>query len=267
MNQPTKSTPEHCAQIRVLPRQSAPIVLVAEDDRTSRIILRQVLEKGGYRVIETSNGEKCIAAYQELHPSLVLLDGMMPVMNGFECCTQFKTLPSSKHVPIVLVTGLGDQASVDWAFSVGATDLIPKPIHWPVLRQRVKRLIERFKLYHELEEANQKLQHLADVDGLMKLFNPRVFDEYLGREWGRMFREQKPISLLLCDIDYFKFYNDTCGHISGDMCIQSVAEALSRSAQRPDDITAPDGGDEFVAILSNTNAEDAAFVAHLLKLL
>lgn len=265
MNQPDEPISETHTQNRVIPLHSAPLVLVAEDDRTSRIILRQVLEKEGYRVIETSNGKECIAAYQELQPSLVLLDGMMPIMNGFECCTQLKALPGSENVPIVLVTGLGDQASVDWAFGVGATDFITKPIHWPVLRQRVKLLIERFKLCRELQEANQKLQHLAAVDGLTQLFNRRAFDNFLVREWGRMLREQQPISLLLCDIDYFKFYNDTYGHIAGDKCIQLVAEALSHSSRRPSDIPARYGGDEFVAILSNTDAAGAVTVAQNLK--
>jgi diguanylate cyclase (GGDEF)-like protein len=265
MDRSTDSTIKDSFHDRVIPLHSAPVVLIAEDDRNSRIILRQILEKEGYQVIETSNGEECIAAYQEFHPALVLLDGMMPIMNGFECCTQLKALPSSEHVPIVLVTGLGDRALVDWAFSVGATDFITKPIHWSVLRQRVKLLIERFKLYRELQEANQKLQHLAAVDGLTQLFNRRAFDDFLVREWWRMFREQRPISLLLCDIDYFKLYNDTYGHIAGDKCIQLVAEALSHTSRRSSDISARYGGDEFVAVLSNTDAAGAVTFAQNLK--
>ena len=247
-------------------QQDPPLILVAEDDKFTRLQLRCMLLKEGYRVEEVSDGEQCLATYIRIHPDIVLLDAMMPLMNGFTCCTKLKALPGGDRLPVLIITGLEDEASVDWAFEAGATDFVTKPIHWAVLRHRVRRLLREAKLAQQLEQANQELQQLVVCDALTQLANRRRFNEYLGQEWQRMAREQTPISLILCDIDFFKAYNDTYGHQAGDGCLQQVAAALKAAAKRSTDLVARYGGDELVAILPNTPIAGALRVAEEIQL-
>ncbi len=242
-----------------------PVVLVADDDKFTREMLHQVLHQEGYSVVEACEGHECLEVYKRTQPHLVLLDAMMPVMDGFECCTRLKSLPGSEHIPVLMITSLDDQASVDRAFEVGASDYVTKPINLSVLRQRVRILLEKSRLYRELEQANQQLLHLATIDSLTHLSNRRAFDEYLSREWQRMAREFSPLSLILCDVDFFKVYNDTYGHPAGDNCLKTVAHILSETVKRPADLVARYGGEEFAVILPNTEAIGAAHLAQNIR--
>ena len=280
--------------------QNPPLILVVDDEKVMRILLRKAMEKEGYQVAEAKDGEECLAIYKRLQPDIVLLDAMMPVMDGFTCCTQLQILPkdempsgtlrdafggmlfdhadaprlatasltqmpSDNRTPVLMITGLDDQASVDRAFEVGAIDYVTKPIHWAVLRQRVRRLLQQSQLYKQLDAANQVLQHLATSDSLTQVANRRLFDEYLDQELQRMAREEAPLSLILCDVDFFKSYNDTYGHQAGDDCLQQVAKAISRSVNRPADLVARYGGEEFAVILPNTNAEGGVQIAEKVR--
>lgn len=241
------------------------LILLIDDDPFIRLQLRLCLEKEGYRVVEANDGLEGLAAYQALHPDLVLLDAVMPEMDGFECCTKLMSLPEGTHIPVLMITGLEDQASVDLAFEVGATDFVTKPIHWAVLRQRVRRLLQQSLLRQQLEAANQRLQSLVSLDGLTQVANRRRFDEYLTQEWRRLARERSPLALILCDVDFFKAYNDTYGHQAGDYCLQQVAQALSDTAKRPADLVARYGGEEFAVILPHTDLEGAIQVAEAMR--
>jgi diguanylate cyclase (GGDEF)-like protein len=247
--------------------QSLPLVLIADDDPTMRVLLRRAMEIQGYRVIEASHGQECLEMYARLHPDIVLLDAMMPVMDGFECCLELQKLPEASHTPILMITGLEDKVSVDRAFEVGAADYVTKPIHWPVLCHRVRRLINQLRLYQQLESANQELQRLAGSDELTQLANRRYFDKYLYREWQRLSRERRPISLILCDVDCFKIYNDTYGHQAGDACLSQVAAAIGQAAKRSTDLAARYGGEEFIVVLPNTPSRGAIRVAEEIQML
>ncbi|MCC5663940.1 PleD family two-component system response regulator [Nostoc sp. CHAB 5784] len=242
-------------------QESQSLVLIVDDEPFIRLILRHFLEREGYQIAEAQNGIEAIKVFKQLHPDIVLLDAMMPDMDGFECCTQLQNFDSSKHAPILMITGLEDQESVDRAFAVGAMDYITKPVHWPVLRQRVKRLIEQSQLQQKLEAVNVELQRLVTIDGLTQVANRRRFEEYFNQEWQRMKREKCPLSLILCDVDFFKLYNDTYGHRIGDRCLQEIAKALKDIIKRPGDLVARYGGEEFAVILPNTDTEGATHVA------
>lgn len=246
--------------------QDAPKILIVDDDRSTRLLLRRAMEGQGYQVVEVDDGKACLAAYSEIQPDMVLLDALMPVMDGFSCCRQLQQLPGSDCTPVLMITALEDQASVDRAFEAGATDYITKPIHWAVLRQRVRRLIEQSRLYRQLEEANRALQKLAASDGLTQVANRRRFDEYLEQEWRRAIREQVPLSLILCDIDSFKRFNDTYGHQAGDDCLKQVAAAIQQTLKRPADLAARYGGEEFAMILPHTEANGAVQLAEAVRL-
>jgi diguanylate cyclase (GGDEF)-like protein len=268
-----------------------PLILIVDDDRFMRVQLRQTLENEGYQVEEAADGKQALEAYVRLRPDIVLLDAIMPVMDGFACCAQLQKLQMGDvseeteaqepekiqdqllvSTPILMITGLEDQQSVDQAFEVGAADYITKPIHWAVLRRRVRRLIQQSQLYRQLEDSNQKLeevnqtlQRLASVDGLTQVANRRCFDEALIHEWQRLSREQGPLSLILVDIDYFKRYNDTYGHLAGDKCLKVVAQSISKAVHRPADLVARYGGEEFVVLLPGTTLAGANQVAEAIK--
>lgn len=267
-----------------------PLILVVDDEKMMRILLRRALEKDGYRVAEATDGQQCLETFQLLKPDLVLLDAMMPIVDGFTCCAQLQSLQNENEdaqkkllysegeslensdwemrsggTPVLIVTGLEDSESVDRAFEVGATDYITKPIHWAVLRQRVRRAIEQAQLYKYLEAANQELKRLACLDALTQVPNRRSFDDTINREWRRMMRDGKPLSLILCDVDFFKAFNDTYGHIAGDICLQKVASAIKEAVQRPADLVARYGGEEFAVILPNSSAAGAVHVAQKMR--
>lgn len=134
------------------------VVLVVDDDKFMRIQLRHAMQQVGYRVVEASDGEEALAAYTHIQPDIVLLDALMPVMDGFTCCKLLRTLPGGEHTPVLMITALEDRESVDLAFEVGAIDYITKPIHWAVLRQRVRRLLEASRSLMELEQQTERAQ-------------------------------------------------------------------------------------------------------------
>lgn len=255
--------------------EKTPLILIADDEKTLRLVLHRAMEQEGYRVLEVGDGDQCLAVCQQQLPDIVLLDAMMPVIDGFTCCAQLQVIFGEECPPVLMITGLNNQESVDRAFEAGATDYITKPIHWAVLRQRVRRLLQtrwamaqlRRKIEQErllmaqLEAANRELQRLACLDGLTQIANRRAFDECLQQEWKRLAREKSPLSMILCDIDFFKTYNDTYGHQAGDECLKQVASILRRAVKRPADLVARYGGEEFVVILPNTEVKGAVQVA------
>lgn len=267
-----------------IPKQQ-PIILVADDDKVVRSLLREAMEKQGYLVVEVTDGKQCLDAYFDIKPDLVLLDAIMPVMDGFTCCQQLMQIARKnlalaianfdvdslvtnnvisklwERTPILMITALDDTESVDRAFAVGASDFVTKPIHWPVLRQRVKRLLQQAQVYKQLEAANQALQQLANMDGLTRVANRRCFDQYLNTQWLNLLKEKSQISLILCDIDFFKNYNDKYGHPAGDLCLQKVANVLKGSAQKKQDLVARYGGEEFAIVMPHTPASGAVHVA------
>ena len=243
------------------PDAQSTLVLLIDDDAVARMHLRICLQKEGYRIAEAKTGTEGLELYSHLRPDIVLLDALMPEMGGFECCTHIRLLPNGDRTPILIVTRLEDQKSVDRAFAAGATDFITKPIHFAVLRQRIRRLVQQSQLQQQMETVNQELRQMASVDSLTQVANRRRFDEYIDQEWRRMLCDRQPLSLILCDIDCFKAYNDTYGHQKGDRCLQQVAQAIQYAVQRPVDLVARYGGEEFAVLLPNTDAERAVQIA------
>jgi CheY-like chemotaxis protein/nitrogen-specific signal transduction histidine kinase len=135
-----------------------PLILIVDDDEVVRQILSEKVQEDGYQVCTARNGEEAISIYQEIQPDLVLMDGVMPTMDGFDCCTRIKQLPGGDLTPVLMITGLDDNASLDRAYAVGAADYITKPIHWAVLRQRVKHILDNSHLHRQLEASNLALR-------------------------------------------------------------------------------------------------------------
>lgn len=244
-------------------------ILVVDDDLVVRAKVGESLEQDGFEVILAKNGNDGIKAYQETHPDLILVDAVMPIVDGFEFCDRLKSLGECS-IPILMITSLDDNDSVDRAFASGATDYLTKPVNLSILRQRVRNLIKQSQLIKsqltELQQANQDLQLLANLDSLTKLANRRGFDDYIQTEWERMYRIKAPVSLIMCDVDFFKNYNDKYLHPNGDKCLIKVAIAMRNVVRRNGDLVARYGGEEFAIVLPNTDAFGALSVAENIRL-
>jgi diguanylate cyclase (GGDEF)-like protein len=243
-------------------------ILLVDDDVVIRAKVSETLQQDGFDVLLAKNGNDGIVAYQEHRPDLILVDAVMPLLDGFEFCETLKGA-GEKFTPILMITSLDDSESIDRAFAAGATDYITKPINLSILRQRVKNLIQQSQSIktqlNELQHANQNLQLLANLDSLTKLSNRRGFDRYFAQEWDRMQRIRAPLSLVMCDVDFFKHYNDTYLHPNGDKCLVKVAVAMRNTVRRSGDMVARYGGEEFAIILPNTDAVGAVYVAENIR--
>jgi len=144
-----------------------PLILVVDDDRSMRSLLNLAMTEEGYGVVEAKDGEQCLSEYMHYQPDMVLLDAVMPGLDGFTCCQRLRSLPGGDRIPILMITVLDDQDSVDRAFAVGATDYITKPIYWAVLSQRVRRLLAAAQALTQAEQATQQLQSLQQWDALL----------------------------------------------------------------------------------------------------
>ncbi|PZD73525.1 Two-component response regulator [Acaryochloris thomasi RCC1774] len=140
------------------PAPASPVVLIIDDDRSTRGLLNLAMSTEGYQVVEAKDGEQGLAEYRISQPNLVLMDAVMPGMDGFNCCQRLRQLPGGDRVPLLILTVLDDQASVDQAFAVGATDYITKPINWPVLSERVRRLLATHQALITAEATCSKLE-------------------------------------------------------------------------------------------------------------
>lgn len=173
---------------QTLPSQeNSPLVLVTDDEEAARSLLRMLMEQEGYRVVEACNGKQCLEAYTTCHPDIVLLDAMMPVMDGFTCCQQLMELAKSDFTPVLMITSLRDAESVDRAFAAGATDYVTKPFHIDVLCRRVRRLIQQSQLYQQVQQLNadlecqvqkrtQELQQALEFEATLKRIADKVRD-------------------------------------------------------------------------------------------
>jgi len=232
-----------------------PQVLVVDDDRSTRSTLRHTLQRDGFRVEEAADGEQALAMLAHFRPDVILMDAMMPVMDGFTACARMQELPNGGDVPVLMITALQDNSSVERAFAAGASDYIPKPIHYAVLSQRVRRIIEA-------NRAEKRIRHLAYNDVLTNLPNRTLFFEQLGKSIDQARAAGQQLAVLFMDLDRFKYVNDNLGHHVGDRLLQAVAKRV-RAAVRSDDSVARLGGDEFTVVLNELdNPAAAASAAH-----
>jgi diguanylate cyclase (GGDEF)-like protein len=244
-------------------------ILIVDDDAPLATFYTLILEKAGMSTTTVTNPLQVMEPLVNFKPELILMDVYMPSCNGMELAATIRQQNVYAGIPIVFLSSESNFDKQLMAMNLGGDDFLTKPIQPKHLVSAVTARVERArqlnKLYQELEEANRELQHLAVSDGLTQVANRRRFDEYLGQEWQRMAREDAPLSLLLCDVDFFKSYNDTYGHQAGDDCLRQVARAISCTVKRPVDLVARYGGEEFAVILPNTNAEGAVQVAEKVR--
>jgi diguanylate cyclase (GGDEF)-like protein len=247
-------------------------ILIVDDNPANLAVLSKVLKNAGLKVRVATDGTSAIAQAEYDPPDLILLDVMMEGIDGFETCRQLKVNHKTEHIPVIFITALGDTEDKVKGLSLGAADYITKPFQDLEVLARVRVHLQLQLLTQKiiqqnqkLEKANKQLQYLVNFDGLTQVGNRRYFDRYIQQEWSRLQRERLPLSLILCDIDYFKNYNDYYGHLVGDDCLKKVARALKTSIKRSSDLVCRYGGEEFAIILPNTPLSGAIEVARSMQ--
>ncbi len=229
-------------------------VLIVDDNEKNLKILSVILRKTSYQVSEARDGLQAIEIANKIVPDIILLDVMMPELNGYETCERIKADARTKDAPIIFISANIATEDVLKGFEAGGADYVTKPFNSAIL-------LAKIKTHLELAQKTKQLQTLAEKDGLTQLANRRKFDEFIAEEWRRCLRDNAPIAAIMIDIDHFKLYNDTYGHQQGDAALKKVAGVIGEVCRRPGDLAARYGGEEFAAILSGTDIETASNIA------
>ena len=232
-------------------------LLIVDDENANLKVLTHILG-ADYTIYTATNGANAIQKAKELNPDLILLDILMPGMDGYETLSTIKKTEEINKIPVVFITGLDSVEDEEKGLSLDAADYITKPFSAPIVKLRVR---------NQIQIVNQvrTIERLSMIDQLTNIPNRRSFDARLNVEWKQAIREQTQISLLMMDLDKFKSFNDTYGHQQGDLVLKKTAEVLTMSLRRPADFTARWGGEEFIVLLPNTHMDGAIDVAEKIR--
>jgi len=228
-------------------------VLLVDDEAMNLTALTHIL-KSDYTIYVEKDGQGCLDTARDLKPDLILLDILMPAMNGFEVIAALKKDDITRDIPVIFVTGLNNAHDEEMGFVLGAADYVNKPFSSAVVKLRVKNQIQ-------IINQMRQIKNLSITDPLTELGNRRFFYSQLEQEWNRAKRQQIPISLIVLDIDQFKHFNDTHGHVIGDLALRDVAQIINKGLRRSTDVSARWGGEEFAVILPDTALDGAETVA------
>lgn len=276
------STSEKPPQPREKPQRAEPrsVVLLIDDQAIVAEALRLMLaNQPDIELHVCQNAASALPLARRLRPTVILQDLVMPDVDGFTLVRFLRADPELSSTPIIVLSSKEDPRDKSRAFEIGASDYLVKIPDKIELIARVRAhsrsflaQLERDEAYralaalkHQLEVKNAELSRLSTVDGLTGLANRRRFDELLDQECRRARREGKPLALIMTDVDFFKKYNDSYGHLGGDECLRRVAGILAQGARRPADLAARYGGEEFALVLPHTTREGAAVVAESLR--
>jgi diguanylate cyclase (GGDEF)-like protein len=254
-------------------------LLIVDDHLDNVRSLALLLSHSGYSVRKAISGEMALETIQVSKPDLVLLDIRMPEMSGYEVCERLKANPNTYNIPVIFLSASDNTDDKVQAFAVGGADYVTKPFQAEEVLMRVRHQLTILRQQQQLVAQNQRLQQaeialqqsnlelkrIANTDSLTQIANRRCFDETLTQEWQRHRREQQSLCLILCDIDYFKAFNDRYGHPAGDACLQQVSAAIAGCIKRPADMVARYGGEEFAMLLPNTDQPGAIAVVRAIQ--
>ncbi|MEI6557954.1 MAG: diguanylate cyclase [Rhodospirillaceae bacterium] len=228
------------------------------DDIAANIKILSAILKHEHDILVATNGADALETALVEQPDVILLDVMMPDMDGYEVCTRLKADPRTREIPVIFISAMNEVEDEARGLEVGGLDYITKPINPAIVKARVR-------IHLELKRQRDLLQRISMIDGLTGIANRRRFDETLEREWRRCHRAGTPLSLILVDVDFFKNYNDHYGHLAGDECLKKVAVAMADQIRRGSDLVARFGGEEFACLLPDIAAEGAHAMAVRLR--
>ena len=232
-------------------------LLIIDDEKVNLKILTHILSPD-YTIYTATNGANGIKIAREHLPDLILLDILMPEMDGYETLAEIKKYEKTKKIPVIFITGLDSEKDEEKGLALDAADYIIKPFSSLIVKLRVRNQIQMLNQLRTIE-------YLSMHDQLTQLPNRRSFDERLRMEWNQAIREQTPISILMTDLDKFKKFNDMYGHQQGDTVLRMVAGIFPQSLKRPGDFAARWGGEEFTVLLPNTPLSGAMDIAERIR--
>ncbi|SFB79342.1 diguanylate cyclase (GGDEF) domain-containing protein [Marinospirillum celere] len=253
-----QANPTTAREQRPLEKKQPSILIVDDQPANIKVLASQL--KDDYRIQVANSGHRALKiARSKAPPDLVLLDIMMPEMDGYEVCRELKHDPQTSNLPIIFLSALSEAEDEEKGLNLGAVDYIAKPFHPAIVKARIRN-------HMNLKMKTDLLEDMSHLDGLTQIANRRFFDSTLKREASRLARSGKPLGLIMMDIDFFKPFNDHYGHGKGDECLIKVAAALQAVIKRPGDLLARYGGEEFIALLPETDLEGVKQVAEDLRL-
>ncbi|MCL2441157.1 MAG: diguanylate cyclase [Treponema sp.] len=232
-------------------------LLIVDDESANLKVLTYILGED-YTIFTSTNGKNAVEKVKEFRPDLILLDILMPDMDGYQTLEEIKKCEELRKTPVIFITGLDSDEDEEKGLSLDAVDYITKPFSPAIVKLRVRNQIQ---IVNQIET----IERLSMIDQLTNIPNRRSFDERLKMEWKQAVRENTPISLLIMDLDNFKNINDIYGHLQGDMVLQAIAEIFIHSFNRPGDFAARWGGEEFVVLMPNTCIKGALEVAERIR--
>ncbi len=255
------------------------VLLVDDQAMVGEAVRRALANQVNIDFHYCAHPDEAIEAAQRTRPTVILQDLVMPGIDGLTLVSQYRANPATRNVPIIVLSTREDPTVKSAAFTAGANDYLVKLPDTIELVARIRyhsrsymNLLQRDEAYRALRqsqqqllETNLELQRLTNSDGLTGLANRRYFDEYFSAEWRRAEREQSTLSLLMIDVDDFKMYNDTYGHLAGDTALKQVAEGIGDFARRPTDLAARIGGEEFILVLPSMSRENMEIQADNLR--
>lgn len=228
--------------------------LLVVDDQPANVQALYRLFSADHQVLMATTGEQGLRVCVEQQPDLVLLDVVMPGMDGYQVCAMLRADPATRDIPVIFVTGETDDDAQTRGLEAGAVDFIFKPIKPLIVRARAR-------THLTLKAQSDLLRDWVYIDGLTRIANRRFFEERAAAEWARAVRQGSPMAALMIDVDHFKAFNDAQGHLAGDECLKRVASELKAVLKRPTDLLARYGGEEFVCLLPDTDLDGAMGVA------
>jgi len=248
-------------------------ILVVEDSSSNRLSLTQHVERFGATALAVDTGEAALEAYSRMRPDLVLLDVVLPDIDGFVVAQRIRAMETQgEWTPIIFLSSLGEDTNIEKGIAAGGDDYLLKPVSEIVLGAKIRAMqrlvLMRTSLHaltRKLDAANQELVRISSRDDLTGVANRRFFDETISLEWRRARRHSNSIALLMCDVDFFKLFNDTYGHQAGDNCLRKVATAIRLNTERPSDLVARYSGKEFAVALPETTIGGALTVAEKIR--
>jgi len=232
-------------------------VLIVDDEKSNIIALTHILSSE-YTVYFAKNGMDAIELAEKFLPDVILLDILMPDMDGYEVISRLKRDDKTNEIPVIFVTGLTGVEEEEKGLSLGAVDYINKPFSPAIVKLRVRSQVQ-------MQNQIKLIKYLSMMDQLTDIPNRRNFDSRMRTEWEHAIRNGTFISLLMIDIDFFKNYNDKYGHQQGDVALKTMADIFKQTLKRSVDFVARWGGEEFVILLPNTNLAGALGIAEIIR--
>lgn len=240
------------------------VIQVIEDQASQRALLSMNLQEDGYDVISAASGKEALTQSQTENPDVILLDIILPDMGGLDVLNALKKINTLRDTPVIVVSGKNESSDITTALDLGAQDYITKPIQLPILNARIRTALRLSEQKQALKEANHKLLLLASHDSLTGLYNHRNFIERLNSEVSKAKRFQRPLSVIMIDIDHFKSINDQYGHQAGDKVLCHLTQIISDTV-RDMDISGRLGGEEFAIVCPDTELAGALTLAERLR--